>query len=103
MSNLKTKEKTAPGAKPEAAKGIDSAPSVSPATAAINLETLFENNPWIDMGDGTRRFTTDYGKTFSTGPGGVFLVETRDGKESLKPVCGPLWVSGDIENEKGED
>lgn len=44
MSNLKTKEKTAPGAKPEAAKGIDSAPSVSPAAAAINLETLFENH-----------------------------------------------------------
>lgn len=103
MSNLKTKEKTAPGAKPEAAKGIDSAPSVSPAAAAINLETLFENNPWTDMGDGTRRFTTDYGKTFSTGPGGVFIIENRDGKEVEKSICGPLWVSGDIENEEGED
>lgn len=107
MSNLKTKEKTAPGAKPEAAeKNRFTAPSVSPETTpqdVFNPESLFERKTLTDMGDGTRRFTTDYGKTFSTGSGGVFIIENRDGKEVEKSICGPLWVSGDIENEKGED
>lgn len=70
MSNLKTKEKTAPGAKPEAAeKNRFTAPSVSPETTpqdVFNPESLFERKTLTDMGDGTRRFTTDYGKTFST-------------------------------------
>lgn len=98
-------EKNAPSEKPEAPESIGFTPeSVPPEGASaegFNAENFFGRRALIDVGDGNQRFTTSYGQTFLTGPGGVFLIETRDGQENEKPICGPLSVVGDIENEEG--
>lgn len=101
---LQENKKNAPSTKPEATKNIGvTGTSVSPGAEREEFLRMFDPKPIETLDGGLLRFRAPFGDTFITGPGGVFRVIDKDGQTIEQPICGPLSVINDIENDEGVD